>query len=157
MRAFSWTVVIASGAVFLAAARPDVPRDAKAPREGDEQRAAVQLVLESQVKAWNRGDLEGFMAGYWKDDGLTFFSGKDPTKGWQATLERYRKKYQADGKEMGQLSFSDLDIHSSGERTAWVRGRWKLMTSKETFGGLFTLIVEKKTDGWRIVHDHTSG
>jgi beta-aspartyl-peptidase (threonine type) len=140
--------------VFLLAAAAD---NAKPTREGDEARAAVQQVLEAQVKAWNKGDLEGFMVGYWKDEGLTFFSGKDRTQGWQATLERYRKKYQAEGKEMGQLSFADLDIHIVGDKTAWVRGRWKLMTSKETFGGLFTLLVEKKADGWRIVHDHTSG
>jgi len=119
--------------------------------------AAVRAVLEAQVAAWNRGDLEAFMAGYWQSDALTFFSGKDRTQGWQATLKRYRKKYQADGKEMGQLSFSDLEVRLAGPDTAWVRGRWQVVTSRETVGGLFTLIFEKKAEGWRIVHDHTSG
>src|SRR5262245_59856048 len=55
---------------------------------------AITKVLDDQVVAWNKGDLEGFMAGYWKSDDLTFFSGKDVTKGWDATLERYKKRYQ---------------------------------------------------------------
>jgi ketosteroid isomerase-like protein len=28
---------------------------------------------------------------------------------------------------------------------------------KENLDGLFTLIMRKTDDGWRIVHDHTSG
>ena len=96
------------------------------------------------------------MAGYWKSDDLTFFSGKDQTKGWKATLERYRKRYQADGKEMGKLAFRDLQIEVLGPDSAYVRGRWQLEMKKEKLGGLFTLIFKKTPDGWRIVHDHTS-
>ena len=126
---------------------------------GDEQvlhKKAVQKVLDDQVAAWNKGDLEGFMAGYWKSDELTFFSGKDVTKGWDATLERYKKRYQAEGKEMGKLTFSELKIEMLGDDSAFVRGRFKLVTSKETPQGLFTLIFKKTADGWKIVHDHTS-
>src|SRR2546421_108695 len=68
---------------------------------------AIQQVLDDQAAAWNKGDLEGFMKGYWKSDRLTFFSGDKKTGGWQATLERYRKKYQGEGKEMGRLTFSE--------------------------------------------------
>jgi beta-aspartyl-peptidase (threonine type) len=143
--------LIVAGMLFLSAWR-DAP-SAEAPK-GE---AEIKTVLQDQVKAWNRGDLDGFMKGYWQSDDLTFFSGKDRTQGWKATLERYRKKYQAEGKEMGELSFSDLDVRLAGDSTAWVRGRWKLEMKKETVGGLFTLIFEKKADGWRIVHDHTSG
>jgi beta-aspartyl-peptidase (threonine type) len=117
---------------------------------------AIQKVLDDQVAAWNKGDLESFMAGYWKSDELTFFSGKEVTKGWRATLERYKKRYQADGKEMGKLTFSELQIDPLGPKGAAVRGRWKVVTSKETLEGLFTLIFEKTADGWKIVHDHTS-
>ncbi len=116
----------------------------------------IRAVLDAQAAAWNRGDLEGFMTGYWNSEQLTFFSGSDPKHGWQATIDRYRKKYQGADREMGQLTFDALDIVVINGRHAWVRGRWKLVTSKETFGGLFTLIVEKKPEGWRIVHDHTS-
>jgi beta-aspartyl-peptidase (threonine type) len=96
------------------------------------------------------------MAGYWKSDDLTFFSGNDKTLGWKATLERYRKRYQADGKEMGQLTFRELEIEPLGPESAWVRGCFKVVTSKETFQGLFTLLFKKKPEGWKIVHDHTS-
>ena len=117
---------------------------------------AIHQVLDSQVAAWNKGDLKGFMAGYWKSEKLTFFSGDKIEHGWQATYDRYQKRYQADGKEMGKLTFSELEIEMLGADTAWVRGRWKLVTSKETPGGLFTLVFKKFPEGWRIVHDHTS-
>jgi ketosteroid isomerase-like protein len=117
----------------------------------------VKEVLDAQVAAWNKGDLKGFMAGYWKSDKLSFFSGKDKSQGWQATLERYQKRYQAEGREMGTLSFSELEIEAFNGESAWVRGRWKVVTSKETLDGLFTLIFKKFPEGWRIVHDHTSG
>jgi beta-aspartyl-peptidase (threonine type) len=120
------------------------------------QQAAIQRVLDDQVAAWNRGDLEGFMAGYLHSPQLTFFSGKDRQSGWDATIERYRKRYQAEGKEMGKVSFSDLEIEPLGPGSAYVRGRWKVVNSKETLGGLFTLIFKKQPEGWRIAHDHTS-
>jgi beta-aspartyl-peptidase (threonine type) len=123
-----------------------------------EDRQAIQDVLDAQVTAWNRGDLEGFMAGYWHSDALAFFSGKEVMSGWQATLDRYRKRYQAEGRDkMGTLSFSDLQIDLLGPDSALVRGRWKLITSKEPLGGLFTLLFMRKPEGWRIAHDHTSG
>jgi beta-aspartyl-peptidase (threonine type) len=118
---------------------------------------AVREVLDSQVAAWNKGDLEGFMAGYWNSPQLSFFSGKERRHGWQDTLKRYRDRYQSEGREMGKLSFSEIEIEALGPNTAWVRGRWKLETTKETPGGLFTLIFKKFPEGWRIVHDHTSG
>jgi beta-aspartyl-peptidase (threonine type) len=120
-------------------------------------REAIRQVLERQAAAWNAGELEAFMEGYWRSPELTFFSGKEPQHGWEATLERYRKRYQAPEKEMGHLTFSDLVIEETGPHTAWVRGRWQVETSKETLGGLFTLIFKRLPEGWRIVHDHTSG
>jgi ketosteroid isomerase-like protein len=118
---------------------------------------AVRQVLDAQVAAWNKGDLERFMAGYWHSPELSFFSGNDKRRGWEETLSRYRQRYQAEGKEMGKLSFTDLEIESPAPDMAWVRGRFKLVMSKETPSGLFTLIFKKLPEGWRIVHDHTSG
>jgi beta-aspartyl-peptidase (threonine type) len=118
---------------------------------------AIRNVLVSQAAAWNRGDLEGFMAGYWQSPDLTFMSGSNVTRGWQATLDRYRARYQGEGKEMGSLTFSDLEIMVFDADNAMVRGKWKLVKSKETVGGLYTLILKRLPEGWRIVHDHTSG
>jgi beta-aspartyl-peptidase (threonine type) len=117
---------------------------------------AIRGVLDAQAAAWNKGDLDSFMAGYWKSPQLMFFSGKDKTRGWKATVERYRKKYQSEGRRMGHLTFSELEIDVLSPKAAWVRGRWRLAIGKETLGGLFTLIFKKMPDGWRIVHDHTS-
>ncbi len=119
-------------------------------------RQAIQKVLDDQVVAWNKGDLEGFMRGYWQSPELSFFSGANKTSGWQATLERYRKKYQGEGKEMGKLAFREISIDLLGADHALVKGRWQLTLKSEMPGGLFTLICRKVTVGWRIVHDHTS-
>ncbi len=117
----------------------------------------IRAVLDAQVASWNRRDLEGFMAGYWRSDELTFVSGDTVTHGWQATLDRYRKRYQGEGKEMGSLTFSDLEIQVFDGENAVVRGRWKLVMSQKTPGGLFTLTFRRFPEGWRIVHDQTSG
>ena len=151
------TLQVASG--FLCLVIPvNILESSSAGDTGSADRSTIEIhqILDSQVASWNKGDLKGFMAGYWKSEKLTFFSGDKIEHGWQATYDRYQKRYQAEGREMGKLSFNDLDIQMINEETAWVRGRWKLVTSKETPGGLFTLIVKKFPEGWRIVHDHTS-
>jgi len=117
---------------------------------------AVRKVLNDQVKAWNKGDLNGFMEGYWNAPELSFYSGGKKTRGWQATLDRYRKKYQGEGKEMGKLTFSELDIEMLGQEHALVRGRWHVMFAKDRAAGLFSVVFRKMAPGWRIIHDHTS-
>lgn len=119
--------------------------------------SAIENVLRQQVEAWNRHDLEGFMAGYWNSPDLVFFSGAQKTSGWQATLERYRARYQSEGREMGKLEFSDLSVHPLGTDAAYVLGEFHLtMSDGKTPHGLFTLIFRKFPEGWKIVHDHTS-
>lgn len=117
---------------------------------------AILAVLDKQVAAWNRNDLEGFMAGYRNSEDLSFFSGGIKTHGWNTTLERYRNRYQSDGREMGHLDFSDLQVEMLGPQTAFVRGHWNLKMTTGAQGGLFTLIFRKFADGWKIIHDHTS-
>ena len=130
---------------------------AQALSEGSKVTTAVEQVLRNQQDAWNRHDLEGFMAGYWNSPELTFFSGAQRTSGWQGAIDRYRKVYQGEGKEMGQLEFSILRIEPLSPETAFVRGQWHLkMSDGKTPHGLFTLVLRKFPDGWKIVHDHTS-
>lgn len=117
----------------------------------------VEHVLLTQQEAWNRHDLDGFMAGYWNSPDLTFFSGAKEQHGWQATLDRYKATYGSPGHEMGKLDFSDLRIETLGPDAAFVRGAWHLtMSDGKTPHGLFTLVFRKFTDGWKIIHDHTS-
>jgi len=119
---------------------------------------AIQKVLDDQQAAWNRGDLDAFMAGYWKSEDLTFFSGAHATAGWQAALDRYKKNYQGAGHEMGKLEFSNERIEILGPEAAFVRGEFHLtMSDGKTPHGLYTLVFRKFPEGWRIVHDHSSG
>ena len=127
----------------------------------DEVRAnmeeGIKHMLVSQIEAWNRGNLEGYMQGYWHSPELEFFSGATVTKGWEPTLARYRQRYQGQGKEMGQLEFQDLKIEMLSRKAAVVTGAWQLtMSDGKKPHGLFTLIVKRMSGGWRIVHDHTS-
>jgi beta-aspartyl-peptidase (threonine type) len=124
--------------------------------EPAKDRTAIQRVLDDQAAAWNKGDLTGFMNGYLESEELTFFSGNKKTNGWKATLERYQKAYQADGKEMGKLTFGELSIELLGTDHALVRGRFRLELKGDNPTGIFTLILRKTPAGWRIVHDHTS-
>ena len=118
----------------------------------------IRALIDQQVAAWNRHDLEAFMAGYWKSPDLTFFSGSNVTQGWQPTLERYRQRYQSNGAVMGTLEFSELAIEQLGPAAEFVRGHWQLtMPDGKQPHGLFTLVFRKFPEGWRIVHDHSSG
>jgi len=117
---------------------------------------AIRGVLDDQVSAWNDKDLARFMKGYWESEQLSFYSGNQKTLGWKATLERYQKKYQGEGKEMGRLSFDELSIDLLGADHGLVRGRFRLEVSGKVSTGIFTLVVRKTRAGWRILHDHTS-
>jgi ketosteroid isomerase-like protein len=118
---------------------------------------AIERVLRTQQEAWNRHDLEAFMAGYWHSPELTFFSGGKEQDGWEATIERYLAKYASPGQEMGKLEFSGLRVEVLSQDSGFVRGSWKLtMSNGKTPRGLFTLVFRKFPEGWKIVHDHTS-
>jgi ketosteroid isomerase-like protein len=140
--------------LFAATARA---RAQTAPGANRDRKSEVEHVLRWQQAAWNRHDLEGFMAGYWNSPELTFFSGAKEKHGWQATIERYRVTYASPGHEMGQLEFSDLRIEMLGADAAFARGSWQLtMPDGKTPHGLFTLVFRRFPEGWKIVHDHTS-
>lgn len=137
-------VFISSGASFNLAAG-----------KGQSVESAIRTVLDEQAAAWNRGDVEGFMKGYWKSEKLTFVSSSGVTRGWQGVLERYRRGYP-DKKAMGTLTFSGLEITVLSRDAAVVLGRWQLEREGSQPEGFFTLILRKFPEGWRIIQDHTS-
>ncbi len=115
----------------------------------------IKAVLFAQQAAWNRGDLDGFMAGYAQSDDLRFASGGNITYGWRTTLERYRQRYP-DQAAMGTLAFSDLVVTVLAPDAAVVFGQWELVRAQDKPRGLFTLTLKKTAAGWRIIQDHTS-
>ena len=127
-------------------------------RAADEpEAAAVRRLLDMQVEAWNRKDLDAFLVGYWNSPDVVFQSGADRSDGFEALRARYRKRYQEEGRAMGQLAFTGVEVVVLGPDAALARGRWQLtMPDGKRPGGLFTLILRKRPEGWRIVHDHTS-
>jgi len=162
-------VILMIGTVFLIGEamddlkRGDPPEVREVRREttSAQDETAIRAVLDAQVAAWNKGDLDGFMAGYWHDERLTFMSGDRITFGWEATRARYLKKYftpDKDGKlaERGELSFAELHLQGFSPDTAMVRGRYILKLATETATGRFTLTFSKFPEGWRITSDHTS-
>ena len=114
-------------------------------------------MLDQQVADWNRKDLDAFLKGYWNDPRVVFQSGPTRSDGFEAMRKRYRDRYQGEGKEMGTLAFSGVEVIPLAADAAFVRGRWQLTLSDgQRPGGLYTLLLRKLPEGWRIVHDHTS-
>ena len=120
---------------------------------------AARNVLEVQREAWNRGDLEAFMQGYWKSDDIRFAGGDTFRYGWQATLKSYQKGYP-DQAAMGKLDFDLLEVREISPDLVYVFGKWHLTRVNDAPDkaphGLFTLIVERKDGAWVVTRDHTS-
>ena len=134
-----------------------LPITSRGQSDAEGSAGAVRAVLDRQVADWNKGDLDGFLAGYWNSPKVVFQSGGQRYDGWEAMRDRYRRRYQAEGRAMGRLAFSGLDVEPLGPEAVLARGRWQLtMPDGSTPGGLFTVIFRKLPEGWKIVHDHTS-
>jgi len=119
--------------------------------------ARIVAILREQQEAWNRGDIDAFMQAYWNSPELAFIGGTI-ARGWQATIERYRRTYP-NRAAMGTLTFSELEVHEVGAEAAWVFGRFALARTKEGGGpasGKFTLVWQRIAGEWKIVVDHTS-
>ncbi len=124
------------------------------PQSSRAEEALVQL-LKLQAEEWNRGDLEAFMQGYWRSPALTFAGARGIERGWDGVLARYKRVYP-DRTAMGHLTFSGLEITPLGEDAALVLGRWQIQRDRDQPSGVFSLVLRRFPDGWRIIHDHTS-
>jgi beta-aspartyl-peptidase (threonine type) len=127
---------------------------ASAGLSGADVKADILKILDLQKAAWNRQDIEGFMAFYWRSERLTYQSGADRMRGWGSLLERYKKSYAA--ANWGTLAFTDLEVNVLSADSAYVIGRWALDLKDKAKGGVFTIIFRRLPEGWRIVHDHSS-
>jgi ketosteroid isomerase-like protein len=111
--------------------------------------------MKKQEDAWNRGDLEGFMQGYWKSDSLRFIGKRGITYGWQQTLDNYKKGYP-NTEAMGTLQFTNLSLELTGDSSAYVIGQWQLFRTADTLSGHYSLLWKMKNNQWLIVADHSS-
>jgi hypothetical protein len=115
----------------------------------------IRAVLDMQTTAWNRGDIDTFMTGYWHSEETEFLGANGIARGWQAVLDRYRHSYP-DRKTMGTLSFSDLEVHLTCADAAYVVGKFHLVRDSDQPSGVFSLDFRNFPEGWRIVLDHTT-
>jgi ketosteroid isomerase-like protein len=118
----------------------------------------VKRVLADQQAAWNRGDLDSFAASYLNSPQLVFVSKDKIARGYAGMLERYKTRYSSP-QQMGQLTFSALEVTMLGSKYANVLGHFHLERTAAGGGnadGIFTLLFEKTLGGWKIIQDHTS-
>ncbi|MBX9723084.1 MAG: nuclear transport factor 2 family protein [Candidatus Obscuribacterales bacterium] len=116
----------------------------------------VAAVLQLQADAWNQGDLDKFMSAYLNSEETSYTSGGTEVWGYKALHDRYQNKYGKSPETMGKLSFSDLKCFDLGSKNELAIGRWHLELKTTTLDGVFSLVLVKSKDGWKILHDHTS-
>jgi ketosteroid isomerase-like protein len=116
---------------------------------------AIRNVLQAQEIAWNKGDLEKYMQGYWKNDSVMFIGKSGITYGWQKTLDNYKKGYP-NKEAMGKLNFTLLEIKPISAQYYFVVGKWHLQRTIGNLEGIFTLLFKKINGEWVIVADHSS-
>lgn len=116
---------------------------------------SIREILSDQTEAWNKGNLEDFMAGYWESDSLLFIGKSGVNNGWQKTLENYQKGYP-DTTAMGKLNFDLLELRQLSPEYFFVVGKWHLQRSIGNIGGHFSLLFNKINGKWKIVADHSS-
>ena len=116
---------------------------------------AIQAILDNQITAWNKGDLEAFMSGYLKSDSLVFIGKSGPTYGYDNTLKNYKKNYP-DASHMGKLNFEIVSMKPLGTNYYFIIGKWYLKRTVGDINGVYTLVLTKTKDGWKIIADHSS-
>ncbi|MRG46567.1 DUF4440 domain-containing protein [Chitinophaga sp. SYP-B3965] len=117
--------------------------------------ARIRSLMNAQIKAWNKGNLNDFMATYWASDSLIFIGKNGPTYGWRATLENYKKSYP-DKAAMGTLSFNLLEFKKLADDVYFVIGKWMLVRTDGDVSGHFSLVLRKINGDWKIIADHSS-
>lgn len=116
---------------------------------------AIRMVLATQNEAWNRGDVNAFMKGYWENDSLMFIGSSGITYGYKNTLANYKKRYP-DISAMGKLTFNLIQFKKLSEEYYYVTGKWSLKRTIGDAGGYFTLLFRKIKGRWMIISDHSS-
>jgi len=115
----------------------------------------IRKLLSDQSAAWNRGDIETFMKGYWENDSLMFIGKSGVTYGWDKTLSNYKRGYP-DTASMGKLTFTLICLQKLSPEYFFVIGKWHLQRTIGNLDGHFTLLFRKIKGQWMIIADHSS-
>ena len=115
----------------------------------------IRQLLSVQTESWNRGDIEGFMETYWNTDSLMFIGKSGVKRGWEETLNNYKKGYP-DATAMGKLSFDIIKIQKLSKKYYYVVGKWMLKRSIGDLSGYYDLLLKKINGKWKIISDHSS-
>jgi uncharacterized protein (TIGR02246 family) len=115
----------------------------------------VRNVLAKQNAAWNRGDVDAFMVGYWENDSLMFIGKSGITYGYKNTLANYKKNYP-DTTTMGKLTFTLIQVKQLSPEYFHVIGKYYLTRTIGDASGHFTLMFRKINGKWVIISDHSS-
>ncbi|MFT3826082.1 MAG: nuclear transport factor 2 family protein [Chitinophagaceae bacterium] len=121
----------------------------------DKDETTIRNILNRQTAAWNQGNLEDFMKGYWKNDSLMFIGKSGVTYGYQNTLENYKKGYSTP-EQMGQLKFTLIKIQRLSPEYFFVVGKWELTRTVGNVSGHYNLLFRKIGGQWVIITDHSS-
>ncbi len=122
-------------------------------RTDDEQQ--IRKILSAQVTEWNKGNIAGYMKGYWESDSLLFIGSKGPRYGYEETLKMYKKSYP-DVEHSGMLTSTIVSMKRLSDSYYFVVGKWALKRSAGDVGGAYTLLLRKIDGNWVIVCDHSS-
>lgn len=120
-----------------------------------EDEKQIRQLLARQTECWNKGDILGFMDTYWKNDSLMFIGKSGVNRGWEATLENYKKGYP-DTTAMGKLSFDILHVRQLSPEYFYVVGKWMLARTIGDLSGHYDLLFRKINGKWYIIADHSS-
>jgi uncharacterized protein (TIGR02246 family) len=133
------------------------PTTAPTPRS-EQATLTKQMVAQFERAAadWNRGDLDGFLSDYARESTTTFVDGRRARHGFDFIRENYTRWF-APGARRDSLHFEELEARRLSPTLALVTARFILARDgATTASGPFTLVMEKRSDGWKILHDHSS-
>lgn len=130
------------------------PSAGSAQAPGDTE-SRIRILLAESAAAWNRGDLKGHLAD--NADSLSFMTGKGPVIGKDKTEESLRRAFFRDGRPLQSLRFERVSVRPLGERHALAVGRFVLTGGDlPERSGWFSTVWERRPEGWRVIHDHSS-
>ncbi len=115
--------------------------------------AAIHALLARSTAAWNRGDLTTFMRSYEQSPDTLYVSSQTVVRGYANIRAHYAAGYKHG---MGALTISNVLVRPLGDDYAVAVARWHLDgTGGSRNTGLFTLVLHRTAQGWKIITDHS--